>query len=98
MFYENGDGSRILLYSFFGGYSCTLNQVVPNTLTSGAPALAIQNGKLHCSQSGASWSSDDKQNERNGQPWFGRIRWSKLAPRSKGPEHVPQLSSICYQL
>jgi len=53
VFYEYGDGSHVMAYSYFDGNNWTVNQVVPNTGTSGPPSLILGNdGELYCFHDG----------------------------------------------
>jgi hypothetical protein len=78
IFYEYGDGSHILAYSFFDGNNWTVNQVVTNTLTSGPPALVLRNNNLYCFHQGASARHDSDKITPNGQFWynvFDGVNW-----------------------
>jgi len=87
VFYELGGGTHILAYSFFDGNTWTVNQVVPNTLTSGPPALVIRGNNLYCFHQGANGDSL----EPNGQLWynvFDGVSWRG----DQGPVSNPLIS------
>src|SRR5713101_7647723 len=86
VFYQYGDGTGNLVYSFFDGGSWqTVNELVPNTLTCGPPAAAFyidsyNNEKIYCPHQGA----DDEGNGTT-EFWynvFDGTGWSGDAQRS----------------
>jgi hypothetical protein len=72
VFYEDGSGTSDMMYVYFDGGSWSDPQIVPDTTTTGPPAVVYQNGNLYCFHNGAQGATNTLwYNVYGGAAWRG---------------------------